>query len=236
MTLFDDRRTAGKALAERVKERVKDPCSVILALTRGGVPVGYEMAQSLALPLEVCVVRRLANPEPESLPRLQDSSLGTIGSFGGRVVNEKALKVSNIPPQKLDRIEQEGRTEIKRYERRYRSGREPVTLAGQTTIIVDDGLTTGASIRAAIAGVRAMKAKKIVVAVPVARKESIHHIKHESPDVTIIAAAIPEPFHAVGIWYDQFDPVTDSEVAALLFAHDQFTSIAHMLHRKAAMA
>jgi predicted phosphoribosyltransferase len=218
--LFRDRRDAGRQLAERVAERSaslgRDP--VVLALPRGGVPVGFEVARRLGAPLDVFLVRKLGVPGHEEL------AMGAIASGDVVFLNEDLIQALGISEEEIrGRIDEE-RRELERRERMYRSG-PPPRVSGRGAILVDDGLATGASMLAAIASLRKLEPERITVAVPVAAPDTCREIGH-AVDL-IVCAATPEPFYGVGAWYLDFSQTTDEEVRELLRAARQ-PSDAHL--------
>lgn len=205
---FADRAEAGRVLAERLRRYAGQPNVVVLALPRGGVPVAFEVARALGAPLDVFLVRKLGVPGHEEL------AMGAIASGGVRVLNRSVIEPLHIPETVIDAVAQSEQVELARREREYRDDRPPVELAGQTVILVDDGLATGSTMRAAIAAARAGRPARIVVAVPVAAESTCAELAHEVAEV--VCALTPEPFYAVGLWYDRFDQTTDDEVRELL--------------------
>jgi len=206
--LFTDRRDAGRQLAARLLHHAGRPDVVVLALPRGGVPVGYEVAHALGAPLDVFLVRKLGVPGHEEL------ALGAIASGGVRVLNESVVRGLGIPPEEVDRVAAREGEELRRRERAYRGDRPAPELRGRTVILVDDGLATGASMRAAVAAVRRAGPARIVVAVPVGAEETCDEFRTEADEV--VCAQTPEPFYAVGLWYGDFGQTTDEEVSDLL--------------------
>jgi predicted phosphoribosyltransferase len=205
---FRDRRDAGRVLAGRlVQYRGRDDV-VVLGLPRGGVPVAYEVARALGAPLDVFVVRKLGVPGHEEL------AMGAIASGGVRVVNEQVVGRLNLDETVLGRVaEVEGR-ELTRREQRYREGRGPPDLAGRVVILVDDGLATGSTMRAAVAAARRLGPARVVVAVPTAPASTCERLREEADEV--VCATTPRPFRAVGYSYRSFPQTTDQEVTATL--------------------
>jgi erythromycin esterase-like protein/predicted phosphoribosyltransferase len=181
---------------------------LVLALPRGGVPVAYEVARALGAPLDVFVVRKLGVPGYEEL------AMGAVATGGVRVLNDQLVERLGIPEHIIDAVAARERRELARRERLYRGGRPPPDVRGRTVILVDDGLATGATMHAAIQALRQQNPARIVVAVPTASPETCEEMKARADDV--ICAITPEPFHAVGRWYQDFSQTTDEEVAALL--------------------
>ncbi len=216
---FRDRLDAGEALAGRLGEYAGDPSVIVLGLPRGGVPVAYEVARSLGAPLDVFLVRKLGVPGHEEL------AMGAIASGGVRVLNRSVIDHLAITEEQVEEAAgQEGRVLAHR-EREYRGDRPPAELSGRTVVLVDDGLATGASMRAAVTAARNQGAGRIVVAVPVAARETCEALESEADEV--ICAVTPEPFYAVGLWYDDFSQITDEEVRALLAHAGQGESNGH---------
>ena len=203
-----DRRQAGRVLAGALHVYQKAPDVVVLGLPRGGVPVAYEIAQQLEVPLDVFVVRKLG------VPRHEELAMGAVASGGVRVLNDEVVDELGIPDQVLDEVVARERRELERRERAYRGKRPPLEVAGKTVILIDDGLATGSTMRAAIAGLRQLHPHRLVVAVPIAAPATCRSVGEEV-DV-MICAVTPDPFIAVGLWYDDFSPTTDEEVSALL--------------------
>ena len=208
VSLYADRREAGRALAATLQSFAGRTDVVVLALPRGGVPVAYEVARSLQAPLDVFVVRKVG------LPSRPELALGAIASGGVRVLNDELIAGLRVSPDVIDSVAALEQRELQRRETAYRSGRRPAHLRGRTIILVDDGLATGASMRAAALGLQAHGPARIVVAVPVAALESCRELQALADDV--VCAATPQPFHAVGLWYDEFGQTSDEEVRELL--------------------
>jgi erythromycin esterase-like protein/predicted phosphoribosyltransferase len=210
MTLkrFSDRREAGRLLAAKLAAYANRPDVVVLALPRGGVPVAFEVAQALNTPLDVFVVRKLGVPGYEVL------AMGAVATGGLRVLNDQIVQDLRIPDYVIDRVAAEEGEELTRRERAYRGGRPPLDVRGRTVILVDDGLATGATMRAAVMALRQHRPAHIIVAVPTASPETCEELKTEVDEV--VCAITPEPFHAVGYWYEDFTQTTDQEVRELL--------------------
>jgi predicted phosphoribosyltransferase len=205
---FRDRREAGRVLAERLRQYAGRPDVLVLALPRGGVPVGYEVAQALGAPLDVFLVRKLGVPGHEEL------AMGAIASGNVRVLNSDVIAMLHIPPHVIDDIAAREEVELRRREREYRDERPPLDARGRVVILVDDGLATGATMRAAAASLRRHGVARLVVAVPVAAQETCEALRPEVDEM--ICAATPQPFYAVGAWYEDFSQTDDAEVRALL--------------------
>ena len=206
--LFRDRRDAGRLLAEKLAAYANRPDVLMLALPRGGVPVAYEVARRLVAPLDVFVVRKLGVPGHEEL------AMGAVATVGVRVLNDQLVEQLGIPDQMIDAVAARERQELARRERLYRGGRPPPDVRGRTVILVDDGLATGATMYAAIEALRKQNPGRIVVAVPTASPDTCEEMKAKADDV--ICAITPDPFQAVGRWYQDFSQTSDEEVADLL--------------------
>ncbi len=209
--MFTDRKDAGRKLAQALA-KYKSELPVVLALPRGGVPVGYEVARTLEAPLDIIVTRKLGAPGQPEL------GLGAIvdGDHPESVLNEDLVRLLDVSDRFLHaEIESELR-EIRRRQKTYRKGRPATRLTGRTVIIVDDGIATGGSIRAAIRGVRRLARKEIVLAVPVAPAETIKELRFLADEVVCLTT--PHYFSAVGQFYENFDQTTDAEVIEILDA------------------
>jgi erythromycin esterase-like protein/predicted phosphoribosyltransferase len=208
MSLFENRRQAGRALAAALVRYADRPEAIVLALPRGGVPVGYEVARALRVPLDVFIVRKIG------WPRNPELALGAIAPGGRVVLNDDMIERLAVSRSDIERVIASESRELERRERLYRRERPPLDVAGRVAILVDDGLATGASMRAAVAAVRALEPAKVVVAVPVAESGTCEEVRSEVDDT--VCAVTPEPFHAVGAWYADFGQTTDEEVGELL--------------------
>jgi putative phosphoribosyl transferase len=206
--IFRDRRDAGRVLASHLQRYAGRPDVVVLALPRGGVPVAFEVAQALGAPLDVFVVRKLGVPGHEEV------ALGAIASGGVRVLTDDLIRRLGISTEALEGLVAREEAELRRRETAYRGSRPRVPIAGRTVILVDDGLATGASMKAAVAALRRERPAHIVVAVPVAAAEACDEFRQDVEDV--VCAATPEPFMAVGAWYEDFSQTSDTEVRRLL--------------------
>src|SRR5205814_4008206 len=206
--LFRNRMHAGQVLAEMLREYGNREDVIVLALPRGGVPVAFEIASALHVPLDVFLVRKLGVPGQEEL------AMGAIASGGVRVLNESLIQHLGISRSSIDRVTAREQSEIERREQLYREGRSAIPIDNRTTILVDDGLATGATMLAAARAVRAKKPKRIIVAVPVASRDACEEFRRYVDDV--ICGEIPEPFYSVGTWYKDFSQTTDTEVQQLL--------------------
>ncbi|HXF60555.1 MAG TPA: phosphoribosyltransferase [Caldilineaceae bacterium] len=207
-SLFLDRRDAGRRLASKLTMFADRPDVVVLGLPRGGVPVAFEVAAALHAPLDVFLVRKLGVPGQEEL------AMGAIASGGVRVLNQAVIEALNIPAPVIDAVAAREQRELERRERVYRSGRPAPDLRNKTVILVDDGLATGASMAAAVHGVRAQQPAQVVVAVPTAASETCEAFERISDK--IVCAETPQPFWGVGMWYADFSQTTDEEVRELL--------------------
>jgi len=208
---FADRHEAGIELASRLRDYRARADVVVLALPRGGVPVAFEVAEALEAPLDVFVVRKLGMPgQPEF-------AIGAIASGGVRVLSEDLLRWHRIPDAVVEAITRSERAELERREREYRRGRPMIALGGRVVILVDDGLATGSSMRAAVQAVRAHDPARVIVAVPVGAPDTCAAFADVADDT--VCARTPDPFSAVGLWYRDFSQTTDEEVRALLERH-----------------
>jgi putative phosphoribosyl transferase len=205
---FTNRAEAGRRLGDALSSYAGRPDVIVLGLPRGGVPVAYEVARSLDAPLDVFVVRKLGVPGHEEL------AMGAIASGGARIVDTAIVRQLGITQREIDTVAEAEQRELDRRERRYRGDRPLPDSAGRTAIVVDDGLATGASMRVAVAALRQEHPARIVVAVPIAPQETCDALRREADDV--VCAVTPEPFYAVGLWYDDFTQTTDEEVHDLL--------------------
>jgi putative phosphoribosyl transferase len=206
--LFRDRTDAGRRLAAELSEYAGRGGVIVLALPRGGVPVAYEVARALQSPLDIFLVRKLGVPGHEEL------AMGAIATGGVRVVNEDVVNYLHIPGEAIDAVAAEEQRELERRERAYRDDRPPPDVRGKTAILVDDGLATGSTMRAAAAALRRQEPAAIVVAVPVSAPETCDEFRTEVDD--IVCAMTPRPFQGVGMWYEDFSQTTDDEVRELL--------------------
>jgi putative phosphoribosyl transferase len=205
---FEDRAGAGRALAETLLHYRAAPNAIVLGLPRGGVPVAFEVAERLALPLDVFIVRKLGYPGHE------EYAMGAIASGGVRVLNPDLAGQMEAAPDILAEATERELAELSRRERLYRGARPALSLRGKTTLLIDDGLATGSSMRAAIQAVRRHGPARIVVGVPVASPETCRLLSHEVDEM--VCALTPEPFSSVGRWYRHFEQTSDAEVEALL--------------------
>jgi putative phosphoribosyl transferase len=216
MSLYMDRSDAGKRLAEKLRKYAVREDVIVLALPRGGVPVGYEVARQLQAPLDVFLVRKLGLPGHEEL------AMGAIASGGVRVLNEDVIHRLNVPGDVLEDVTQKEAAELERRAKAYRGNIPMVEVRDRTVILVDDGLATGASMKAAVSGLWAHNPDRLVVAVPVAAPDvcaSFQKIVDE-----IICLETPEMFFGVGAWYEDFAQVSDDDVRRYLQRAQEFRS------------
>ena len=204
---FADRADAGRRLAERLAG-LADEDVIVLALPRGGVPVAWEVASRLHAPLDVFLVRKLGVPGHEEL------AMGALASGGVRVLNPDVVSSLGIAEKDIEAVARTEAVELERRAREYRGDRAAPRVRGRVAVLVDDGLATGASMRAGVAALRAMEPKRIVVAVPVGAAETCDALRRQADEVVCLAS--PEPFWAVGRWYRDFRQTTDEEVKQLL--------------------
>jgi predicted phosphoribosyltransferase len=206
--VFRDRTDAGRLLAARLDQYAGKPDVIVLALPRGGVPVAYEVARALQAPLDVFLVRKLGVPGQEEL------AMGAVATGGVRVLNDQVIKGLGVPDYVVDAVVKWETEELMRRDLLYRGTRSPPAVGGKTVILVDDGLATGSTMLAAVQALRQQGPARIVVAVPVASPDTCELFKSHVEDV--VCAATPEPFYAVGQWYQDFSQTTDEEVRELL--------------------
>lgn len=211
---FRDRAEAGQALAERLRKYSGLPDVVVLALPRGGVPVAYEVARQLGAPLDVFLVRKLGVPWQEEL------AFGALASGGTKVIDWPLVRQLGLSEDEIQAIIAREQVELERREVAYRDGRAAVNVRNRIAILIDDGLATGSSMLAAVRALRALGPARVVVAVPVAPPSTCDRLRSEADEV--VCAYTPEPFWAVGAWYEDFTQTTDEEVRTLL-AHAEVT-------------
>ncbi|MEM9164675.1 MAG: phosphoribosyltransferase [Cyanobacteria bacterium P01_F01_bin.4] len=207
-TRFRDRTQAGRQLATQLKAYANRSDVIVLGLPRGGVPVAYVVAQTLNVPLDICLVRKLGVPGHREL------AIGAIASGGVRILNYDVLSWVSISDKMLEHVAARELRELQRRDRVYRGDRPQPKIRDLTVILVDDGLATGATIRAAIAVLQKQQPKEIIVAVPVAPASECQALKTEVDKVVCLAT--PEPFYAIGLWYENFAQTTDDQVRDLL--------------------
>ena len=205
---FSHRAEAGAELATRFTGLADREDVIVLALPRGGVPIGHAVARSLRVPLDVFVVRKLGVPGHEEL------AMGAIASGGVRLLNHEVVDALGIPGAVIDRVARREEIELERREQLYRGSRPPAALTNKTILLVDDGLATGSTMRAAVAAIRHQQPARIVVAVPVGAASTCSDLGTEADEV--VCLRMPEPFVAVGLWYRDFSETSDEEVRALL--------------------
>jgi len=208
--MFADRRDAGRQLAAALRSYAGRGDVLVLALPRGGVPVGYEVAHALGAPLDIFIVRKLGVPFQPEL------AMGAVASGGVRVVNSDVVSQLGISSQVIEQVAAEEEKEIARREQHYRAGQPAPPAAGRIVILIDDGLATGSTMRAAARALRLQQPARLVVAVPVATAQTCEDLRNEADEV--ICLATPEPFYAVGQWYHDFGQTSDEEVRELLTA------------------
>ena len=217
--VFATRRKAGEKLATKLTEYANRADVLVLALPRGGVPVAYEVALALNAPMDVFIVRKLG------LPGYEELAMGAIATGGVCVLNEDIITAVGISEHAIEAITCQEQQELARRERLYRGDRLKLTVQGRTVILVDDGLATGSSMRAAVVALRQMQPSRLIIAVPVGAQEICDDFRREADEV--VCAIVPEPFTAVGAYYADFSQTSDEEVGDLLqdaAAHEQDSS------------
>ena len=208
---FRDRDDAGRKLGRALAAKLgRRDDLLILGLPRGGVPVAAHVAEALGAPLDVFIVRKLGVPGHEEL------AMGAIASGGVRVLNRDVLDSLPVPQKSIDAVAEREQRELERREREYRGARPPLDVRGKTVIVVDDGLATGSTMRAAVSALRKMDPRAVIVAVPVAARSTCDDFRREGAVDDIVCLFTPEPFQAVGLWYEDFAQTTDAEVHELL--------------------
>jgi putative phosphoribosyl transferase len=205
---FRDRNEAGRLLAGKLKAYANRPDVLVLALPRGGVPVAYEVARALNAPLDIFLVRKLGVPGHEEL------AMGAIASGGMRVLNEDVVHYLRVPNEAIERVARQEQQELERREREYRGDQPAPEVRGRTVILIDDGLATGSTMRAAVMALKQQQPSRIIAAVPIASESTCNEFKAVVDE--IVCALTPEPFYAVGLWYEDFSQTTDEEVRDLL--------------------
>jgi predicted phosphoribosyltransferase len=205
---YRDRAHAGQVLALRLLRYAGRPDVIVLALPRGGVPVGFEVARTLGVPLDVLVVRKVGVPGQEEL------AMGAVASGGAIARNEDVLEAVDVSDDEFDRGAEREWLEVERRERAFRGERSPLDVAGKTVLVVDDGLATGSTMKAAVRALRRLQPSRIIVAVPTAAAPTCRELAEEADEC--VCDQLPEPFRAVGLWYEDFTQTTDDEVRDLL--------------------
>ena len=213
---FADRREAGVELASKLRHLANRNDVVVLALPRGGVPVAYEVAEALNAPLDIFLVRKLG------LPGYPELAMGAIASGGVRVLNPEVVRFYGVSSSAIDRVARSEQRELERREREYRRGQPMTNVSDKVVILVDDGLATGSTMRAAVKAVRQREPSKIIVAVPVGSPDTCREFSAIADE--ILCARTPEPFSAVGQWYRDFSQTSDEEVRELLRDHARLVS------------
>lgn len=206
--VYRDRREGGRALAQQLAGYGGRTDVTVLALPRGGVPVGFEVAEALHAPLDVFIVRKLGVPGHE------EYAMGAIASGGVRVLNDNVVRVLGIEADEVEAVTRSEQQELARRECLYRGDQPPPAVRGRTVILVDDGLATGSTMLAAVKALRKQEPARIVVAVPTAAADTCEDLRQEADEV--VCATTPEPFRAVGLWYEDFSQTGDDEVRELL--------------------
>lgn len=215
-TTFRDRAEAGHMLAQKLSVYANHSDVIVIALPRGGVPVGFEVAQALHAPLDLCIVRKLGVPHHKEL------AMGAIASGGVRVLNYEVITWLGISSKTIDEVAAKELRELQRRDHAYRGDRPPLDVQNRTVILIDDGIATGSTMRAAIAILRQQQPKRIVVAVPVAPSEVCRELQPEADE--IVCLLTPESLHAIGIWYDNFSQTTDEQVRELLIRQSRVST------------
>lgn len=207
-TSFTDRREAGRFLAEQLLDYADRPDVLVLGLPRGGVPVAFEVAKRLHAPLDVFLVRKLGVPGAEEL------AFGAVASGGVRVLNDDVIRSMRIKPDVIEAVTARESEELRHREQAYRGGLVGPHIAGRTVILIDDGLATGASMRAAVTALRSERPARLIVAAPVGSRQACKEFAEEVDEA--VCGMMPEPFYGVGRWYEDFSPTDDEEVHELL--------------------
>lgn len=225
MQRFKNRVQAGKLLARHLDAYANRPDAIVLALPRGGVPVGFAVAQALHIPLDIMVVRKLGVPGQEEL------AMGAIAGDGSQIVRNEVVHMLGIPDDIIEDAARRERIELQRRDALYRSGRPQPDLAGRVVLLIDDGLATGATMMAAALAVRAQEPASLVIAVPVGAPDTCHALRAYADEVVCLQK--PESFRAVSLWYDEFPQTSDREVIDLL---QQAQQLPHAADASAAAA
>lgn len=205
---FKNRIEAGRSLARALKSYAERPGILILALPRGGVPVAFEVAQALNIPLDLLIVRKLGLPGQEEL------AMGAVATGGAKVLNHALMQSLGISEAVLNPVVDKERKELERRERVYRGERPVPEVSGRWVILIDDGLATGSTMRAAVSALRQQRPAGIVIGIPVAPADTVEELRKEADEVVCLAT--PEPFSAIGEWYEDFSQTSDEEVGDLL--------------------
>jgi putative phosphoribosyl transferase len=205
---FRDRADAGRQLAAALHNYAQVSDVQVLALPRGGVPVGYEVAAELGAPLDVLIVRKLGTPGQPEL------AMGAIAGGGVRVLNPDVVDMLGLSSAAIDRVAEQELQEVERRERLYRGERPPLNVENRTVIVIDDGVATGSTFRAALQCLRGQKPRKLIAAFPVGAAGTVEHLRGLADEV--ICLETPEPFMAISLWYEDFPQVEDQEVRAML--------------------
>ena len=208
MFLFANRRAAGKQLAARLMQYQQQDDVLVLGLPRGGVPVAYEISQALQVPLDIFIVRKLGVPGQEEL------AMGAIASGGVEVLNHDVIAAANVTEDQLALVKQQELAELSRREQRYRGERPFPSIKDHTIILVDDGVATGATMRAAILALKHLHPTKLILAIPVAPADTCDELARMVDSLIVLET--PEPFYGIGMWYGDFSQTTDEEVLALV--------------------
>ncbi len=206
--IFQDRWEAGRVLADRLRRYADREDVIVLALPRGGVPVGYEVAKALNVPLDLLMVRKLGLPGQEEL------AMGAIASGGVCVLNDEVIKMTGVPKEVIERVANDEKNELERRELEYRGNRPPPEVEGRTVILVDDGVATGSTIRAGVEALRTRRPARIVVAVPTASPAACESLALIADEVVCVAQ--PDPFMAISLSYVEFPQLSDDDVRDIL--------------------
>jgi len=213
---FGDRRDAGRQLAQPLQQHAGDPGLLVLGLPRGGVPVAFEVARALRAPLDVLVVRKVGVPGHREL------AMGAIASGGLRVLNRDVIEALGISLAEIDSVAAAEMRELERQEKAFRGDAPPVEVSGRTIIVVDDGLATGSTMRAAVGALREGNPARIIVAAPVAAAETVRRLQKDADEVVCLYA--PAEFYSVSLWYQDFSQTSDEEVGKLLKEEDAWAT------------
>lgn len=205
---FQDREAAGQQLAQKLSHYNRQPQTLVVALPRGGVPIAAQIADALRIPLEVCLVRKLGVPEQPEL------AMGAIAANGVRVLNQDIIHRMGISEQTIEQVAFSETEELQRRDRTYRPNHPPLDVKGQTVILVDDGVATGSTLRAAIAVLKQQQPQRLVVAVPIAPPVTVEQLEQEVDEV--ICLIQPDPLYSISLWYRNFDQTSDATVCRLL--------------------